>query len=69
LNDRGKVLLSAVENAMKQLQNDGVLQSLNVMDDQVDVTIVPPAEVGTFSEEDRSRQVRFIFFVVLFTTE
>jgi anthranilate synthase len=56
LNDRGKVLLSAVENAMKQLQNDGVLQSLNVMDDQVDVTIVPPAEVGTFSEEDRSRQ-------------
>lgn len=54
---------------MKQLQNDGVLQSLNVMDDQVDVTIVPPAEVGTFSEEDRSRQVRFIFFVVLFTAE
>jgi hypothetical protein len=65
LNDRGKVLLSAVENAMKQLQNDGVLQSLNVAEDKVDVTIVPPSEVGTFSEEDRSRQVRFLFMFVL----
>ena len=70
LNDRGKVLLSAVENAMKQLQNDGVLESLNVVDDKVDVTIVPPAEVGTFSEEDRSRQVRIIvILVVLITAE
>jgi len=60
LNDRGKVLLSAVEHAMNQLQNDGVLQSLDVGDDKIDVTIVPPAEVGTFSEEDRSRQVSFV---------
>ena len=29
---------------------------------QVDVTVVPPAEVGTFSEEERSRQVRVVLF-------
>lgn len=63
LNERGAVLLSAVVTTMEQLQTDGVLQSMTVSDDQVDVTIVPPAEVGTFSEEDRSRQVREKYYV------
>jgi anthranilate synthase len=70
LNARGKVLLPAVENAMKQLKEDGLLASMQVYQDkpsgagtetqlvQIDVQVVPPPKVGTFSEEERSRQVR-----------
>jgi anthranilate synthase len=70
LNSRGKVLLPAVENAMKQLKEDGILASVQVYQDkasgagtetqavQIDVQVVPPPKVGTFSEEERSRQVR-----------
>ena len=74
LNERGTVILPAVIKAMEALTDNGVLESIDIVtcsgDDpeeecgaegtaiRVDVTIVPPAEVGSFSEEDRSRQVR-----------
>mmetsp|Transcript_13938 Transcript_13938/g.20864 ORF Transcript_13938/g.20864 Transcript_13938/m.20864 type:complete len:773 (+) Transcript_13938:770-3088(+) len=50
---------------MKKLYEEGVLEDIVVltggeeesaMTSQVDVKVVPPPEVGTFSEEDRSRQ-------------
>jgi anthranilate synthase len=68
LNSRGKVLMPAVENAMKQLKEDGILASVQVYQDkasgaateteavQIDVQVVPPPKVGTFNEEERSRQ-------------
>jgi hypothetical protein len=70
LNDRGKILMPAIVSAMEQLKVDGVLQSLHITHEEtpnngvkaqmlrVDVKVVPPPEVGTFSEEERSRQVR-----------
>ena len=58
LNDRGYILLPAVIRAMKGLEEEGVLESLDVSENGVDVKVAPPTEVGTFSEEDRSRQVR-----------
>jgi anthranilate synthase len=72
LNDRGKVLLPAIEQAMEQLKISGVLESvtkhfsdpskqssgdaLQSAADTIQVKVVPPPEVGTFSEEQRSRQ-------------
>jgi hypothetical protein len=71
LNNRGKVLLPAVEKAMQELKQQDILAEVKVFQDketpsdgtagsmaQIDVTVVPPPEVGTFSEEERSRQVR-----------
>ena len=69
LNDRGKILLPAVEQAMQELKQQNVLAEVNVYQEndggadspsmvQIDVTVVPPPDVGTFSEEERSRQVR-----------
>ncbi|MGK3733740.1 MAG: anthranilate synthase [Bacillariaceae sp.] len=58
LNDRGKVLLPAIERAMKEMKQQNVLSDVNVGEEQIDVTVVPPSPVGTFSEEERSRQVR-----------
>jgi anthranilate synthase len=69
LNERGRLLLPAIITAMQQLQDEGILESVHVIHDheagkesslmpvQVDVQVVPPSEVGTFSEEERSRQV------------
>lgn len=69
LNERGKILLPAIEKAMQTLKNKEVLSEVSVYKEstsangepaspvQIDVTVVPPPEVGTFSEEDRSRQV------------
>lgn len=50
---------------MKQLHDEGTLSEINLSqyDDslgQIDVKIVPPGEVGSFNEEERSRQVRMI---------
>jgi anthranilate/para-aminobenzoate synthase component I len=58
LNSRGSILMPSVKEALEQLQRDGVLQSVSVTDsgNQIDAVVVPPPEVGTFSEEDRSRQ-------------
>lgn len=71
LNDRGKVLMPAIHGMIKQLKDDGILKSFDVfMDDglsslitKIEATVVPPAEVGSFSEEDRSRQAS-LFSVV-----
>jgi hypothetical protein len=72
LNERGTVILPAVIQAMESLKADGILKSVEIQtcsgdnaDEcgtegtaiRVDVVVVPPADVGSFSEEDRSRQV------------
>lgn len=69
LNQRGKVILPAIEAAMQKLKEEGTLSDVKVFQEatrnngepasavQLDVTVVPPPEVGTFSEEERSRQV------------
>ena len=41
---------------MEQLKADGILESLTVADGKVSIKVVPPGEVGSFSEEERSRQ-------------
>jgi anthranilate synthase len=68
LNDRGKVLMPAIYKVMKQLKEDGILESYvtasndqSESSDMPDITaitanVVKPGQVGTFSEEDRSRQ-------------
>ena len=64
LNDRGKILLPAIEKAMQGMKEEKTLSDVNIIVEegegmvQIDVTIVPPPPVGTFSEEERSRQVR-----------
>jgi anthranilate synthase len=72
LNDRGKILLPAIEQAMQAMKEEATLSDVNVVMEeggtsemvQIDVTIVPPPPVGTFSEEERSRQVRGILYFV-----
>jgi anthranilate synthase len=66
LNGRGRILLPAMEAAMQQLQRDGILESISHVYDkntkqddelvEVHVTVAPPPAVGSFSEEERSRQ-------------
>jgi len=71
LNDRGRVLMPAIQKAMENLRDDGILESVRVSGernagrttdrlsaapDKIDVKVVPPPPVGTFSEEERSRQ-------------
>lgn len=70
LNDRGKLLLPAIEKAMYTLKEQQILADVSVFREatpsngepsslvKIDVTVVPPPEVGTFNEEMRSRQVR-----------
>lgn len=72
LNDRGRVLMPAIEQTMKQLKKDKILSDIQCFEyangasaavngvTQIDVTVVPPGEVGSFSEEERSRQVRIM---------
>lgn len=74
LNERGRVLMPAIEKAMQGLKEQEILSDVQLFQEktpangeaaaliQVDVTVVPPAEVGTFSEEERSRQVRVALF-------
>ncbi len=69
LNERGKILLPAIEKAMQTLKVQEILSDVTVFREatpsngesasaiKVDVTVVPPPEVGTFNEEMRSRQV------------
>lgn len=68
LNERGKILLPAIEKAMQSLKAQDILADVTVFKEatpangepasavKIDVTVVPPPEVGTFSEEERSRQ-------------
>ena len=59
--------MGPIERVMLQMKEDGVLEDVHVLHDEsqgattsgayrMDVTVVPPPEVGTFSEEERSRQ-------------
>lgn len=57
LNTRGQVLLQPVLDAMNNLQASGTLSDVRKEGDVIDVVVAPPAEVGSFSEEERSRQV------------
>lgn len=57
LNERGNILLPAVIKTMNSLLADNILEDVQISEGQVDVTVVPPSEVGSFSEEERSRQV------------
>jgi anthranilate synthase len=71
LNSRGKVLMPAIQVMIEQLKKDGILQSFDIYTDdgskgtgdgldsvatRIEAKVCPPAEVGSFSEEDRSRQ-------------
>ena len=63
LNARGKVLLQPVMDEMNKLLSSGTLSQLDWDGDVLNIQVVPPSEVGTFSEEERSRQVCvFSFF-------
>jgi anthranilate synthase len=71
LNARGRLLLPAIQTAMNALKDEGILEKVNAeyedmqgtgdavegMPISIDVTVVPMSLVGTFSEEERSRQV------------
>mmetsp|Transcript_7422 Transcript_7422/g.10617 ORF Transcript_7422/g.10617 Transcript_7422/m.10617 type:complete len:87 (+) Transcript_7422:138-398(+) len=52
------VILPAILKNMNSLLDEGILESVDSLEESVVVKIVPPAKVGTFSEEERSRQVR-----------
>lgn len=62
LNQRGKIIMEAVHGAMKDLYSEGTLESIEAKQDEdgdvveLQVRVVPPPEVGSFSEEERSRQ-------------
>eukprot|EP00522_Entomoneis_paludosa_P010398 CAMPEP_0172445754 /NCGR_PEP_ID=MMETSP1065-20121228/5542_1 /TAXON_ID=265537 /ORGANISM="Amphiprora paludosa, Strain CCMP125" /LENGTH=974 /DNA_ID=CAMNT_0013196721 /DNA_START=187 /DNA_END=3111 /DNA_ORIENTATION=- len=66
LNDRGKVIIPAMRDQMQQLQQQGILEQVQVFSEKdeqgedvvtrVEVSIAPPPDVGTFTEEERSRQ-------------
>jgi hypothetical protein len=50
---------------MKKLNSDGLLSSVKIEGDVINIKVAPPAEVGTFSEEERSKQVCLHFLAVL----
>jgi anthranilate synthase len=61
LNARGRVLMPAIEAAMKTLREQEILEQVKIVKEheettRVEVQVVPPSEVGTFNEEERSRQ-------------
>ena len=56
LNSRGRVLLEAVLDTMNNLLDAGTLSSVIKMGDVIDICVPPPDEVGSFNEEERSRQ-------------
>lgn len=56
LNDRGMVLLPAIERVMRDMKQQNVLSEVTIVEGRIDATVVPPPPVGTFSEEERSRQ-------------
>jgi hypothetical protein len=57
LNARGRVLLEPVMDAMNELLASGTLSRVVQEGDVIDVRVQPPGEVGSFNEEERSRQV------------
>ena len=65
LNVRGQVLLEPVLDTMNKLLESGTLSNVSQEGDVIDIEVAPPADVGTFSEEQRSRQVSNFLFIVL----
>ncbi len=59
LNVRGQVLLEPVMDAMNKLLESGTLSDISRDGDVIEVQVAPLADVGTFSEEERSRQVSY----------
>lgn len=51
---------------MNKLLEDGSLANVVQEGDVIDVTVSPPGEVGSFSEEERSRQVSTVWLFVCF---
>ena len=64
LNVRGQVLLEPVLDAMNKLLESGTLSNISQEGDVIDIEVAPPADVGTFSEEERSRQVSSLCTIV-----
>ncbi len=60
LNARGLVLLEPIMDAMTALLAKGTVSDVVLAGDVIDVRVPPPGEVGSFNEEERSRQVRTI---------
>ena len=66
LNARGKILMPAMKAQMEELQANGTLEKVQVFSEKgengedvvtrVEVLIAPPPDVGSFTEEERSRQ-------------
>jgi hypothetical protein len=57
LNARGRVLLEPVMDAMNGLLAKGTVSDVVLEGGVIDVKVPPPGEVGSFNEEERSRQV------------
>lgn len=53
-------------DAMNKLLDSGILSDVTQEGDIIDVTVSPAGEVGSFSEEERSRQVSLLYFSLLF---
>ena len=52
---------------MNNLLQDGILADVQAEGDVINVIVSPAAEVGSFSEEERSRQVRWVYvFIYLY---
>lgn len=47
-------------DAMNKLLESGILSNISREGDVIDVQVSPLADVGTFSEEERSRQVSYL---------
>ena len=63
LNIRGQVLLEPVLDAMNKLLQNGILAEVQAEGDDINVIVSPAAEVGSFSEEERSKQVRRCVYI------
>ncbi len=47
-------------DAMNKLLESGTLSDISREGDMIEVQVAPLADVGTFSEEERSRQVSYV---------
>lgn len=71
LNERGRILIKGALRAMEMLENQGALESIDTEMDgdenlvKISVKVVAMNEVGSFSEEDRSRQVCLFIYLTL----
>lgn len=52
---------------MNKLLASGTLSDISREGDVIDIQVAPPADVGTFSEEERSRQVSYMLHSSILT--